>query len=146
VGLLNVVLSSFAQSVFDLFIEHIKSIKRVNGPHYNAVVELLQSLCSVKAFILLAFVDMNTTTQVFKLLFECVQREHFESRVAESMLEIMCDVVCELEEIPEPLLYAVFQCILPPNKEDKPEAYQLAKVREQLLYCLFVVVVFVLSY
>ncbi len=46
------------KAVFDLFAEQLKGVTRVNGPSYGAVIDLLQSLAAVKAFILLAFLDM----------------------------------------------------------------------------------------
>ncbi len=47
-------------------------IARPNGPNYAAVVELLTSLCEVKAFILLAFIDLDATEALFDFLLRFV--------------------------------------------------------------------------
>jgi hypothetical protein len=67
---------------------HIKGLARVNGPTYSAVVELLNSLAAVKAFILLAMLDLDATVAAFEFFFGVLLHEHFESKAAESMV---CD-------------------------------------------------------
>lgn len=113
--------------VFDHFSNHLKGLKRVNGPDYPQIFELLKNLAEVKAYILLAFTNMDKTLSTFEIFFSIIHRDHFESRTGELLLQIMCDVVMELEEIPDALLDLVFGKLVSPSKDDAPEAYQLAK-------------------
>lgn len=103
----------------------LKEIVRVQGPDWSQTVDLLQSLASVKSCLLLPYVDMELTVELFKQFFASVKSEHFSHGVAEMMLQIMVDLVCEMDELPEEVLRLIFARLL--QSEENSAAYQVAK-------------------
>jgi sister-chromatid-cohesion protein PDS5 len=113
--------------VFPLLLQHLQGLQKPSGSEFAHVCELLQSLAVCKCFVMLAYTDMGLLLKLVEQLFATVQAEHFESRVAETMLQIMVDVTTELDEVPPELLEAIFSRLQSPAKTEAPEAYQLAK-------------------
>lgn len=111
--------------IFALFMKHLENVNRVNGPDFAEIFELLRSLADVKCFILMAFADMDATVRLFGQFFDTVHRDHFDTRVAELMLQIMQDILMELEEVPVEILELILGKL--ELREERPEAYQLAK-------------------
>ncbi len=64
---------------------------------------------------------------LFEQLLASVRKEHFESHVAETLLDIMCDVLNELDDVPDALLETVLRYLQPAMADAHAEAHQLSK-------------------
>jgi sister-chromatid-cohesion protein PDS5 len=113
--------------VFPLLLQHLQALRKPSGAEFGHVCELLQSLAVCKCFVMLAYTDMALLLKLVDQFFSTVQTEHFETRVAETMLQIMLDVITELDEVPPELLESIFNRLQSHAKTEAPEAYQLAK-------------------
>ncbi len=113
--------------VFPLLLRHLEGLRKTSGSEFGQVCELLHSAAVCKCFVMLAYTDMSLLIKTVEQFFETVQSEHFESRVAETMLQIMLDVATELDEVPPELMHAIFIRLQAPGKTESPEAHQLAK-------------------
>ncbi len=113
--------------VFPLLLQHLQALQKPSGAEFGHVCELLQSLAVCKCFVMLAYTDMALLLKLVDQFFATVQTEHFETRVAETMLQIMLDVITELDEVPPELLESIFSRLQSPAKTEAPEAHQLAK-------------------
>eukprot|EP01135_Chromosphaera_perkinsii_P007059 Nk52_evm2s683 gene=Nk52_evmTU2s683 len=114
------------KGIFNLFVEQLRGVKKVNTPQYERYFYLLESLAVVKSFIICTEIECDDViSDLFQTFFNIISDEH-PHKVVMHMIDIMSTVIDEGDIVSQEVLDIIFSNILNPAKSENPAAYSLA--------------------
>ncbi|DBA74057.1 TPA: hypothetical protein ACH3X1_010871 [Trebouxia sp. C0004] len=119
------------QDVFVLFMWVFRRLENPSSPSYQLTLSVLDNISQIKCCLLmLDFDNDEMVCDMFKVMLGTVNGANHES-VEPAMLEIMASMIEEADDVSQPLLDVILECVTSPKMEEQPQAYRLA---QQLLH------------
>ncbi|DBA83186.1 TPA: hypothetical protein ACH3X2_006702 [Trebouxia sp. C0005] len=119
------------QDVFGLFMWVFRRLENPSSPSYQLTLSVLDNISQIKCCLLmLDFDNDEMVCDLFKVMLGTVNGANHES-VEPAMLEIMASMIEEADDVSQPLLDVILECVTSPQMEEQPQAYRLA---QQLLH------------
>ncbi|KAL5285776.1 PDS5A family protein [Megaselia abdita] len=116
------------REIFEFIIKQLNGLKDPKDPAFKRYFYLLENLSFVKSFNMCFELEDNQEIfcSLFSLFFRIVSDEH-SAKVKSYMLEILCPLISESDNVSTDLLDIILINICEPYKNSKKNAYQLAK-------------------
>lgn len=116
------------REIFEFIIKQLNGLKDPKDPAFKRYFYLLENLSFVKSFNMCFELEDNQEIfcSLFSLFFRIVSDEH-SAKVKSYMLEILCPLISESDNVSTDLLDVILINICEPYKNSKKNAYQLAK-------------------
>lgn len=116
------------KGIFLFLIKQLNGLKDPKDPAFKRYFYLLENLAYVKSFNMCFELEdcQEIFCTLFSLMFKIVNDEH-SCKVKSFMLDVLCPLITESDSVSYDLLDLIFINIVSPLKEQKKNAYQLAK-------------------
>ena len=116
------------KTIFMFLIRQLGGLKDPKDPAFKRYFYLLENVAYVKSFNMCFELEECTEISValFSLMFKIVNDEH-SGKVKNFMMDVLCPLITEADNVPNELLDTILQNIVDPLKTQRKNAYQLSK-------------------
>ena len=116
------------KTIFMFLIRQLGGLKDPKDPAFKRYFYLLENLAYVKSFNMCFDLEECTDISValFGMMLKIVNDEH-SGKVKNFMLDVLCPLITEADNVPNELLDTILQNIVDPLKTQRKNAYNLSK-------------------